>query len=124
MLYRMLSSMPGLYIRCPSTTHLWCDKQKYLQIFARYQGGKRGWEDPNHWLRSIIAPSTFLQFSHWDLPFHLAACSPLLPIDLVFGLLWNHESFSFSPSIFLGLSSLFLVFSSATHIPKSLSCCF
>lgn len=50
MLYRMLSSMPGLYTLDASTTHPWCDKQKCLQIFARYQGrGKEGaGEDPNH----------------------------------------------------------------------------
>lgn len=61
-----------------------------------------------------------LQFSRRDFPFHLSACSPLLPTELVFGLLWNHEElFLFSPQHLLGpLLGFFLVFSSATHIPQ------
>ena len=64
MLYRMLSSMPGLYTLDASTTHPWCDKQKCLQIFLK-----------GSWIRGGVGSNSSL--------FHTIEINPDVPVQCV-----------------------------------------
>lgn len=94
MLYRMFSSMPGLCPLDAGTTHPWCDNQNAFRYLPDTRGGER--RGPGKTKVTLVENRhcskmlPFPVFSPGPTPSPSTVCSPLLSIELVFGLFWNH----------------------------------